>query len=240
MIEWRWKVMFMLTPLEKEMAIEEVKRISAQIAATTQIANEIPKDEQFRLTAFLKAMNNFIEITTPALTHTSKLSLDPVSHITPKQLEESLYHMFTHMVTLGSENISTKKYTTGDLSKFMGVSVATINNWIDKKRIQGYEKKGRNKQARIPENAVYLSHSGERLTIREIVQLYEVEQERSSIQEALPIQKLKEIVEAIDYFEKKYGGSYQDTLGSRTPNNAQEDRDAIQWKTLIRRASSTE
>jgi hypothetical protein len=232
--------MFMLTPLEKEMAIEEVKRLSAQIAATTQISNKIPKDEQFRLTAFFKAMNNFMELTTPALAQFKNISLNQTNLITPKQLEENLSHMLTHMVTVGSKVIPTKKYTTGDLSKFMGVSVATINNWMDKDRIQGFEKKGRNKQARIPEHATYLSHSGERLTIREIVQLYEVEQEKSSIQDTVPLQKQKELVDAIDFFEKKYEGSFHDTLGSRAPNNAQEERDAIQWETLIRRANNTE
>ncbi|GFN32975.1 helix-turn-helix domain-containing protein [Paenibacillus xylaniclasticus] len=56
---------------------------------------------------------------------------------------------------------------TGEVARFFGVSVATINNWINQGRFIGVEKGERFKQARIPENAIYVAPTGVKSTVAE-------------------------------------------------------------------------
>lgn len=118
-------------------------------------------------------------------------------------------------------------YTTGDIARFFGVTVATINDYIQHNRLTGVEK------GMIPGTAIYISITGEKMTIKEIAEIYEKEQQRTTIQTIDPTQELNEILNAIVFFENKYRGEHKNTLALKEVLTADEERDAAEWKYLL-------
>jgi len=67
-----------------------------------------------------------------------------------------------------------KSYSTVQLGAIFGVSMETINNWIDENRFIGIS---RENQEQIKELTVWASH-GKSFTVSEIQEMYEKIQER--------------------------------------------------------------
>lgn len=131
--------------------------------------------------------------------------------------------------------MAVNNYTTDQIAAFFGVAVATINNWLKDGRIIGATKAGANKAFQIPETAIYRSASSEDIPISEIVKLYEEEKRQTSLRSITPTQEQKEIVDAIVFFENKYGGIYEKTLGAKGREHSTfEKRDEEEWAYLLR------
>jgi len=126
-------------------------------------------------------------------------------------------------------------FTSGQVARFFGVSISTIHNWIEQKRLIGVTKGARNKQVRIPETAVYVSPVGEKIMISETAELYKAEQKRLGSDRTMTAEEeLEELRKEVAYYEQKYGGSYEETFGKRTVFTLEEERDAGQWASLLR------
>ena len=124
-----------------------------------------------------------------------------------------------------------KTYTTGQLATFFGVSVTSINNWINEGRFINLPPKLKNKQARILENVMWKSPMGELIPVFEVVQMYNEGVRDNGSRE----QELIDIRESISFFEDKYGGSYELTLKDKVGKTEEELRDEAEWKYLSRR-----
>jgi hypothetical protein len=182
----------------------------------------------------IKALANYIE-------RTSTRNPTDVLHAVEQFLKDgntsqALQRLLLHMVTVGVESdpIATRIYTTGEVARIFGVSVATINNWINQGRFQTVEKGERFKQVRIPENALFTASTGIKSTVAEVAQRYEQEQVRLGRNTPMTAaEELADLVNAVVHFEKKYQGTLENTLGKRKDLTPIEARDVEQWAGLV-------
>ncbi|UOF91495.1 helix-turn-helix domain-containing protein [Fodinisporobacter ferrooxydans] len=227
----------MLNLQQKQLAIEEAKKISAMIL------ND--KTDMDKARYFFMAFANYVAKTSPKSDVFTTANLHNINILECENTEEvrramkqALEQMLVHVVDVATNELEyAKVYTTGDLATFFGVSVQTINNWINQGRIQPVEKSGRFKQVRISEHAIYTSSRGERMTIKDVVAMYEEEKKKHVIREATPMEAYKELVDSILFFETKYGGEYYKTLGVKSDLSTEEARDAQEWRYLLRKVA---
>ncbi len=219
----------MFNPDQVTVAISEAQSIPVLLGKHME-------QEGKNMKIFLMALANYIEKTSP-------LSKDEVfEKILLKDLQSTsdlsaqLQLLLVHMVEVGVENgLVTKIYTTGDVARFFGVTVATVNNWLSLKRLTGVEKEARYKQARIPETATYTAVTGDVMTIKEAAEIYEANKKRTTVLSLTPSQELQELLHEIIFFEKKYGGEFKNTLAQKIEKlTPAEQRDANEWKHLLK------
>lgn len=117
-------------------------------------------------------------------------------------------------------------YTTGELSKYFGVSITAINKWIDKGRFIGIERVERNKQIRIPENTLWKSRKGNAIPIKQIVETY-VEETFSDKE------RMNSMKEAIKFFENKYGGAFDDVHKNKKDMSPEDEANFREWEYLL-------
>ncbi len=206
----------MITEYEKEKAIEH----------TDDLASLLVNNCEGLL--YYKIFANFITKSYPA----KKLQFED-SAISNKTMISNLSEMLKYLVTIATEEASQKLYTTGQLSKFFGVSITSINNWINEDRFIGIQRSNRNKQARIPENTMWRSNTGELIPVKEIFEMWEMEHSNrlnmTQDQEKIAIQN------EIKFFEDKYGGLYENTLKLKQQITDSELQDKKEWEYLLRR-----
>jgi hypothetical protein len=220
--------MYMFDLAEKEMAIAEAITLS-------DLVKDLPEQESSKMPLFVMALANYIEKTS---FHNPGTLLQEVHNcLTEKNPHRALQRLFVHMVTVGTteDALNVRLYSTGEVARFFGVSVATVNNWINQGRFQGVEKGERFKQVRIPEIAVYVAPTGVQTTVAEAAEIYGREQDRLGRSEPMTeSEELAELVNAVVHFEKKYGGPYETTLGSRSDLTYEQSRDSAQWAGLLK------
>ncbi len=213
---------------DKEIAINEAVTIS-------ELVKGLPELDSTKISLFIKALANYIEKTS---IHNPDVMLQEVqSCLNEQNTHRALQRLLVHMVNVGTSEdaLNMRMYTTGEVARFFGVSVATINNWINQGRFLGVEKGDRFKQVRIPENAIYHAPTGVQTKIADAAEGYVVEQ--SILNRDNPMsdaEELAELVNAVVHFEKKYGGTYEKTLGIKNELTPDETRDAQQWGGLLR------
>lgn len=127
----------------------------------------------------------------------------------------------------------TKSYTTGELARIFGVSVQAVNKWIDEGRFLGYSRAGRNRHNRIPETISFVMRTGEVIPIREVVLMYERQQQERHAAEMSTDGHREAVLNEISRFMRKYGGTYEMTLGLKAERTTQEGRDASIWLALL-------
>jgi hypothetical protein len=145
----------------------------------------------------------------------------------------SLSEIFKRMVIVASENNSLKHYTTGQLSKFFGVSITSINNWINEGRFIGIQRSIRNKQTRIPEDVMWRSSNGELIPIKDVMAMWK--NEHSNRLNLNKDAEVSELQNKINFFEEKYGGSYEKTLEMKEQLTESELQDKKEWEYLLQR-----
>lgn len=145
------------------------------------------------------------------------------SKLTANYLEKAI----NYMIEVAAE--SDKKYSTGELAKYFGVSITAINKWVKDGRFKDVERSERNKQLRISENELWRSTQGELIPIKDIVEMYNEDTSMSREEE------LKYINKNIQFFEKKYEGSFESTLKFKENKSPMEETDASEWGYHLRR-----
>lgn len=126
-----------------------------------------------------------------------------------------------------------KAYTTGELAKVFGVSVQAINKWINEGRFLGYKRQGNNRHNRIPETISFVMRTGEIITVQEVVSMYHQQNHEQEVVKLAPDEHRDAVLDEISRFMKKYGGTYEMTLGTKAKRTIQEDRDASIWLALL-------
>lgn len=220
----------MIDPLEKRQAFEEAHAASMLLAKHLQ---DVP------IQSFYKALRNYVQKTTPSKSHFQAINARPTwpleENLSVEEMRERLEAVFVYMVQVGTDETTEERaYKTSELATFFGVTVATIHNWLNAGRFLGVEKPARFKHIRISENTLYLSPSGERIPLWEIVNMYEEEQQKTTIRTLSKAEELKEIVDTLVFYEKKYGGDFASTLGRKDELSSLEKRDAHEWKYLMK------
>ncbi|WP_252255123.1 helix-turn-helix domain-containing protein [Clostridium sp. ZBS12] len=117
-------------------------------------------------------------------------------------------------------------YTTGELSKYFGVSITAINKWIDQGRFIGVERLEKNKQVRISENTLWKSRKGNTIPVKQIVETYI--EETSSNKERISAMK-----ESIKFFENKYGGSFENVYKNKKDISPEDEANFREWEYLL-------
>lgn len=142
--------------------------------------------------------------------------------------------MIEYMANVASQPAPCMVYTTGQLAKFFGVSITTINNWIKEGRLIGIPQRDKHKQARIPEYAMWKSSNGDLMTVQEVIEMYNTQ----NVQQASKEEEIKDIKASIEFFERKYNGSYEEAFREKEHKTEEELRDESEWKYLLRRLKS--
>lgn len=149
------------------------------------------------------------------------------------EMINSLSEILKRMVIVATENDSIKHYTTGQLSKFFGVSITSINNWINEGRFIGIQRSTRNKQTRIPEDVMWRSSNGELIAIKDAVEMWN--NEHSNRLNLNKDAELTALQNEINFFEKKYGGPYDKALKMKEQLTESELQDKEEWEYLLQR-----
>jgi CRISPR/Cas system CMR-associated protein Cmr5 small subunit len=143
--------------------------------------------------------------------------------------------ILSYMADVASQQqVDVEEFSTGELAKYFGVSITTINNWIKEGRFLGYKRKETNEQARIKGNTLWKSRTGKAYPIQEIVEEWRKENEELGQND---IDEKVFLISQIAAFDIKYKGSYNDTLGKKplSEMTAQEESDASVWRYFIKR-----
>jgi hypothetical protein len=124
-----------------------------------------------------------------------------------------------------------KTYTVSDVSRLMGASETTILIWIELGRFPGVTLE----EPVFRPDTKCVSPYGETLTIAEIEELYHQEQKRLGRDKPITLEEeIQELKKDVRFYEKKYGGPFEKTLGAKRELTSDEERDAVLWKRLLR------
>lgn len=168
----------------------------------------------------IKLVSNYVEKTS---SRDNKLKAEDESIFSNRSMREKyLNNLVDYMIEISMD--SDKKYTTGELAKYFGVSITSINNWVNEGRFINIKRDTKNKQLRIPENILWKAPSGELISIKEVVDMYE---EDTSISKE---EEINYINENIKFFENLYGGSFEETLKIKENKTPREESDASEWE----------
>lgn len=119
-----------------------------------------------------------------------------------------------------------KSYTTGELSKYFGVSITAINKWIDQGRFIGVERSGKNKQIRILESTPWKSRNGNTIPVKQIVETY-IEETFSDEE------RMNSMKDTIKFFEEKYGGAFEIVSKSKKDMSPEDEANFREWEYLL-------
>ncbi|WP_194841057.1 MerR family transcriptional regulator [Sporosarcina cascadiensis] len=212
-------MMIMLTTFEKK---EFVKR-------TPELTRRIFENEDDSL-LFFKVLVNYLEKTNINNLQLSKLDESILGR--PEEMKKYLLETLEIMAEIAAEDTNfATVYTTGQIAKYFGVSITTINNWIKEGRFVGVERTEKNSQARISAKTLWKSRTGKMYTVGNIVKEWEEEQEENLNDS----DELLFLVEQITLYERKYGGNFESTLDSMDDLSSQEQTDAAAWLYFIRK-----
>jgi len=124
-----------------------------------------------------------------------------------------------------------KIYTLSEVSRLMGASEPLILYWISLGRFPGVTLE----EPVFRPDTKCVSPYGETLTIAEIEELYHQEQKRLGRDKPITLEEEIQILkDEIRYFEDKYGGPFEKTLGAKRELSSDEERDAVEWESLLR------
>jgi len=207
----------MITEYEKTKAMEH----------TGDLASLLVNNNEGSL--YYKIISNFIAKAYPA----KQISFDESVLKNRKAMVNNLSEMLEYMIIVAAEACPSKIYTTGQLAKYFGVSITSINNWVNEDRFIGVQRATRNKQIRIPENAMWRSSSGELISVKEIVETWE--KHYSETQKITEKEENKILKDEIGFFENKYGGALETTLKVKEEKSNNELQDQQEWEYLLQR-----
>ena len=128
-----------------------------------------------------------------------------------------------------------KEYSPKELSRYFGVSVVTIHNWLKQGRFEGVEPAGDNKHNRIPSDTFYITTAGKKIRVRDVVRMWD--QEQQELENATPINEdnLSYFTRQIAMYEEKYKDEFERTLGAKAKLTPEEETDAQVWRHLLGR-----
>lgn len=212
-MEVKWEVVLMLSVIERELAVTHSMEYFSNPPGM----------------ALFKILASFLSNTTELNKELSGLTEDIFKD--KERMQICAKRMIEYMANVANQSAPCTVYTTGQLARFFGVSITTINNWITEGRFIGMPQRDKNKQARIPEYAMWKSSNGDLISIREVIGMYNMQNAELASKE----EEIKDIKASIQFFEKKYNGPYEKVLLRKENKTEEELRDESEWKYLLRR-----
>jgi len=195
------------------------------------LTNHIFLDEEDKI-LFFKVLCNYLDKREGNKLQYSKLSEQILAD---SELLKAYYREILFIADVASDqDESVSEYTTGQLSSYFGVSITTINNWINDGRFIGYKRKETNEQARIKGNTLWKSRTGKVYQVKEIVDEWEKDNPESSDMDQ---NEKVFLINQNAAFEIKYKGLYEETLGLKplAKMTPMEESDASVWRYFRKR-----
>lgn len=200
------------------------------------------KDNPKETVVLLKVLFNFLQKTVP---YKVKISEEIYSLLEKKEfppfLFDELKKYWNVFITVAQTKNEFKSYTTGQLAQYFGVSITTINKWISMGRFVGVRRTEKHKQVRIPENTIWISPEGEQFFVRDIIEDFYSNQNFQTLKmsdEEYRIERIKEIVKTIAFFEDRYGGTYQEVVKKKGDPYKTDDwqwgREGKEWHSFLK------
>lgn len=211
--------------------VYEHKKFEEQAGSFTR---QLVQNEDFSL-LFFKMLANYVDKTSANKLQYSQLN---EGNLKDKQsLVSYVEDVLKFMSNIAAEEATfSPTYTTGQLAQYFGVSITTINNWIKEGRFVGVEREETNKQVRISANTLWRARTGQLYSVSQIIEDYEKENAD------LPEEQDEKVflINQLAGYEQKYGGSFQEFLGSRNEETltAEEESDLEAWKYFMKRFDS--
>lgn len=209
----------------------------------TKGLSEDPVHAEVALKVFYNLVKNVMPGRNEPLIHKIKVENEPLSE---SERQEYLDYLTEVILDIASEDrAEVRTYTTGQVATFFGVSITTVNNWIKAGRLLGVERAAKNKQVRIPEHATWVSVSGNRIPLSDVVKTYEENerlQHQSQTADDDEAERLEWLRTSILFYEQKYGGTYDTAVAKKgdpddpalqETNDWQWIRDAREWRYLL-------
>lgn len=125
-----------------------------------------------------------------------------------------------------------EEYTPSQLAQFFGVSVMTIHNWLKQGRFIGVQKAAANKHNKIADDTAFRMSSGKVVTVHDVVDMWKKQEGESITKEE---NDLEYYTRQISFYEEKYGGEFEQTLGTQSELTSEEETDAQVWQHLLGR-----
>ncbi|UUZ91095.1 helix-turn-helix domain-containing protein [Paenibacillus sp. P25] len=126
-----------------------------------------------------------------------------------------------------------KEYTPKELSRYFGVSVVTIHNWLKQGRFEGIGPAGDNKHNHISEDTFYKTPAGKKVRVRDVVEMWGKQETESAVPQNED--NLSYYTRQIAMYEEKYHGEFEQTLGAKDALTPEEETDAQVWRYLLGR-----
>ncbi|MDW0118131.1 hypothetical protein QTL97_14440 [Sporosarcina thermotolerans] len=182
---------------------------------------------------FFKVLVNYLDMTSK-----NKLGLDKLSESVLENSTEMKSYFSKTLKVMADIAVQADEilpvYTTGQLSKFFGVSITTINNWINEGKFIGVERSERNSQARISADTLWMAKTGKLYSVAQIVNEWEEEQDALG-NNRYDSEEKNFLVDQMALYEKKYGGDFESTLGMKDGLSPEEETDAAAWSYFRRK-----
>jgi DNA-binding transcriptional MerR regulator len=209
--------MFMITEAERLDAINHADEIAFDLTESSSRTQTLFKD-----------LSNLCSLVVPNCVDEKLESL-----IFNDKEKTKLYitQLYKGLMTYFEQVTLVKEYTTGDLSKFFGVSITTINKWVDEERFKNAKRSAPNKQLRVSENDFWRDSRGSYIQVKNIVKEYEQQQKED--EKFTKEDERNALLKQIDRLKKKHGGSYEDTLMVKEDKTSEDYRDEAEWKFLL-------
>jgi len=208
----------MITEYEKELAMDYSENL-----ATLFVDNEAGR-------LYYKIFSNFMKKVTPM----KNIQFNEQVLQNKEYMKDNVAKMLKFMVVIASDASDQTIYTTGELSRYFGVSVTSVNKWIAEGRFIGIAKGERNQHTRIPENTLWVSSTGKTIPVRDVVSMWEEENRKRMKSSAND--ETTEIEKDITWFENKFGGSLEETLKRKKGKTPEEETYQEQWEYLLKRS----
>lgn len=127
-------------------------------------------------------------------------------------------------------------YSTGDLAKYFGVSIVTINNWINEGRFLDFVKEP-TKHARIPASCRWRAANGKIYTVQDFVA--HAKEEARKRAEITPEEHRQLVANELKWFIDKYGENGLAALEAKgNQKSEEEERDAHEWRYWLSRSNN--
>lgn len=250
-----------ITEIEQRIFVEKINQLSKM--DLEEWASDSFSDREFRL-IFIKAINNLLEnVQKNGRGFSESLILDD-SEAAKNALEELMLNL-VRAASFSKDQVAAQKpktirfekqkkilgYTTGQLANYFGVSITTINNWINEGRflkelengeLNQLTRKSPHEKIKIEPNTWFDAPAGVRYQVKEVVEAYEIDQEEwNHTKQENTVSEAEQINLYLNHFKEKYGGrDFQTVFGDKDWDHlsAEEETDASMWSFFLQRIKS--
>ncbi|MDZ5473258.1 helix-turn-helix domain-containing protein [Bacillus sp. 31A1R] len=209
--------------------------------ATKMVEDKLPRVfetlQKEQLISIYKSLANVQTALSSIYNSTHFTYRDSIEKLSKEEMEQVVSALVLQLIESGSRTdllsnyIETRLYRTKEFADAMGVTQATISNWIKEGRLIGVEKKAKGSHVMIPETATYFNITNQRFSVKEIMESYnQMLVKRAELPEENSIDEYNRINAR---FIEKYKGTYFETLGTLEALDDEQERDAAEWEYVL-------